>query len=97
MLGMHRDVSAEDEATWEVLRIEESTEGLTYYASRQENPATAFGLRQTSRQRVEFQRAFPDFPSLVVYSLEGDELCARIEGLERGRNRTQEWRLRRTT
>ena len=94
MLGLHREVPEEGELLFEYLRIEESGEGLTYYSTRRDESPTAFSLRNAELERVEFQRAFPDFPCLVTYWRDGDELCSRVEGLFRGRNRVLEWKLR---
>lgn len=95
MLGLHREVRQEGELLFEYLRIEESGEGLTYYSTRRDDRPTAFSLRNTEPERVEFQRAFPDFPSLVAYWRDGEELCSRVEGLFRGRTRILEWKLQR--
>ena len=94
MLGLHREVRQDAELLFEYLRIEESGEGLTFYSTRHDESPTAFSLRNTEPGRVEFQRAFPDFPSLVAYWRDGEELCSRVEGLFRGRNRVLEWKLR---
>lgn len=94
MLGMHRQVREDEAPLYEFLRLEESAEGLTYYATQRDEPPIAFSLRNIGSARVEFQRSFPDFPSVVTYWREEEALCARIEGLHRGRNRTMEWRWR---
>ena len=93
MLGIHRQVRKDEAPLYEFLRLEETGEGLTYYATKRDEPTIAFSLRNIESERVEFQRSFPDFPSVVTYWRNGEALCARIEGLHRGRNRSMEWKL----
>ena len=95
MLGLHREVRDGEKALYEFLRIEESAAGLTYFASRRDEPPIEFSLRSTKPERVEFGRSLPDYPSIVTYWRDDDLLCARIEGLYRGRQRKQEWRWQR--
>ena len=95
MLGLHREMRDGEKPLYEFLRIEESTAGLTYFASLRDEPPIQFSLHTTKPERVEFRRSSPDYPSLVTYWREDDLLCARIEGLHRGCPRAQEWRWQR--
>ena len=95
MLAVHLEVKSEGDTVYEFLRIEESREGLTFSSSSNGEREIGFALRELAAERVEFQRQFPDFPSLVAYWKDGDELRAKIEGLHHGRMRTMEWRWQR--
>ena len=92
MLSVNLEIKSAGDTVYEFLRIEESGEGLTLCSSSNGEREIAFGLRELEGERVEFQRQFPDFPSLVAYWKDGDELCAKVEGLHHGRMRTMEWR-----
>ena len=95
MLGVDLEIKRAGDTVYEFLRIEESGEGLTLHSSSNGEREIAFALRDLGSDRVEFQRQFPDFPSLVAYWKDGDELCAKIEGLHHGRMRTMDWRWQR--
>lgn len=77
MLGLHRDVR-EDGTFFEYLRIEETAEGIQYVASPQGGPATAFRLTDSTPGRAVFENPAHDFPQRIVYTRDGDTLCAGI-------------------
>jgi hypothetical protein len=92
MLGLHRDVSESGKAFYEYLRIEETAEGIVYFASPRGKPATAFQLASGSRQRAVFENPRHDFPTRIIYWLDrAGSLHARIEGEQEGRKRAEEW------
>lgn len=92
MVGLSLELKADGETFYEFMRIEESSEGLTLQVSSKSERPVDFALRDIDGERVEFQRQFPDFPSLVAYWIDDAELCAKIEGLHHGRRRTMKWR-----
>jgi len=95
MLGAHRHVAAEAPTIYEYLRIAESADGLTYHSSARGEQPLEFPLRSSGEGRVVFQRAFPDYPSVVRYRLVDGCLRLRVEGIHRGRQRGLEWTLAR--
>ncbi len=80
MLGVNLEIKSVGDTVYEFLRVEESSEGLTLCSSTNGEREIAFALRELEAERVEFQRQFPDFPSLVAYWKDGDELCAWANG-----------------
>lgn len=77
MLGMHRDVRP-DGTFFEHLRIEAGDDGIAYVASPQGGPSTTFPLTEAGPGRAVFENPAHDFPQRIVYTREGDTLCAGI-------------------
>jgi hypothetical protein len=95
MLGLHRDVVGDKTVSFEFLRIEKTAEDLVYIAQPQGRPPTRFRLVESSQNRAVFENRMHDFPQRIIYWLEGDTLHARIEGEQKGRQRSMEWRWKR--
>ncbi len=96
MLGMNRYVPAGKHGTYENMRIETRPDGATFFvASPQGQGPTDFKLTGASESRVSFFSLGHDYPQGVSYWREGDELLARIEGLEQGRITSAEYRFQR--
>jgi hypothetical protein len=97
MLGLHRDVAGGRTVSFEFLRIEAKSDGISYWASPGGRPATQFRLIELKAKRVVFENAKHDFPQRISYWLSNDgALHARIEGTMNGKPASEEWTWRRT-
>jgi hypothetical protein len=81
--------------TFEFLRIAETPEGYSYFASPGGKPPVEFKLKEAGERRVVFENAVHDFPQRVLYWREGEQLVARVEGTIKGKERGEEWRFTR--
>jgi len=81
--------------SFEFLRIAETAEGFSYFASPGGKPPVEFKLKETAERRVVFENAAHDFPQRVLYWRDGEILVARIEGAIKGKERSEEWRFSR--
>jgi hypothetical protein len=90
MLGVHRDVEGAT-ASFEFLRIEQSSGEIDYLASPQGRPATRFKLIESSQERAVFANPEHDFPQQILYWREGASLCAAIEGPMNGQTVSERW------
>ena len=81
--------------TFEFLRIADTPEGFSYYASPGGRPAVEFKVKEQGDRRVVFENAAHDFPQRILYWRDGDKLVARIEGAIGGKEKSEEWRFAR--
>jgi hypothetical protein len=81
--------------SFEFLRIADTPEGFSYYASPGGRPAVEFKLKEQGDRRVVFENAANDFPQRILYWRDGDQLVARIEGSVGGKEKSEEWRFAR--
>jgi hypothetical protein len=81
--------------SFEFLRIAETADGFSYYASPDGNAPVEFKMKATGDRRVVFENAAHDFPQRILYWRDGEELVARIEGTLKGKERSEQWRFRR--
>ena len=92
MLGVNRTIIDGETVAFEFLRIEETPQGIVYYASPGGRfPPTAFGLLRLTGQRVVFSTADHDFPTRIRYHRQGNRLYGAIEGEEDGEMKTSQW------
>lgn len=91
MIGLHRDVFSPDRAFFEFLRIEASDSGIVYLAQPLGRPATAFPLVEMSESRAVFENPAHDFPQRITYSRTENVLRARVDGVQDGVEKSQEW------
>src|SRR5688572_19403791 len=96
MVAANLTARANGRKSFEFLRISDTPEGFSYYASPGGKAPVEFKLKETGARRVVFENAAHDFPQRILYWREGDQLVARIEGSIRGKARTEEWRFNRT-
>lgn len=94
MLGVNRSVRR-GRASFEFLRIQQTTEGITYYASPGGRKPTPFKLTSAKNKTAVFENPKHDFPQKIVYRLEKDTLHARIEGKIGGKPRAMSWKWKR--
>ncbi|HKQ96500.1 MAG TPA: DUF6265 family protein [Candidatus Polarisedimenticolia bacterium] len=91
MLSVHKDVKNGRVTDWELLRIEEQSDGIVLLASPRGAPATPFRLVEIAGERVVFANPAHDYPKRILYWRTGDgALHAAIDGGE-GTER-MEWR-----
>ena len=79
----------------EFLRIADTPDGFSYYASPGGRPPEEFKLLEAGERRVAFENPAKAFPRRILYWRDGDALMARIEGMVDGRERAEEWRFAR--
>ena len=80
---------------YEFLRIADTPEGFSYFASPGGKPPVEFKAKETGERRVVFENAAHDFPQRILYWRDGEQLVARIEGTSKGKERSEEWRFSR--
>jgi len=95
MVAANLTARANGRRSFEFLRIAETPQGFSYYASPGGKAPVEFRLKDLSERRVVFENAAHDFPQRVLYWREGEQLVARIEGSLRGEQRSEEWRFSR--
>lgn len=76
--------------SYEFLRISDTAEGFSYFASPAGRPAVEFKVKSLEGRRVAFENPANDFPQRILYWREGDALMARIEGKD---GRSEQWRF----
>ena len=81
--------------SYEFLRIADTTEGFSYFASPGGKAPVEFKSKEAGERRVVFENAAHDFPQRILYWREGEQLVARIEGPVKGKERREEWRFSR--
>ena len=91
LLGMNRSVYRSGKASFEFLRIAETPNGITYFASPSGKAATPFILKDASDGHVVFENKENDFPQRIIYRRQKNSLTARIEGLIKGKEESMEW------
>ena len=94
MLGISRTIREGETVFYEYMRIERTAEGLVYIASPGGRAQTRFRMVESGRGRVVFENREHDFPQRIMYRRTHDGLHARIEGLQRGQERREEWYYR---
>ena len=95
MVAANLTVGERGRRSFEFLRIADTEEGFSYYASPGGRAPVEFRLKEVADRRVVFENAGHDFPQRVHYWREGEELVARIEGTVGGRQRQRSWRFKR--
>src|SRR5438552_9331532 len=92
MLGIGRSVDVASQRTmfFEFLRLEARPEGVTYWASPNgKQPATPFRMIESITGHAIFENPQHDFPRTIDYWRDGDLLHGRIEGVEKGDQRSE--------
>jgi hypothetical protein len=91
LLGMNRTTKGGRTEMFEFLRIEARPDGIYYLASPGGRPPTPFKLKESEKEKVVFENPEHDFPQRILYWKNGQSLCARIEGMQKGKPAGQEW------
>ena len=79
--------------SFEFLRIAETPEGFSYFASPGGRAPVEFKVKEVGDRRVVFENAAHDFPQRILYWRDGEALVARVEGTIKGEAKHQEWRF----
>ena len=95
MVAANLTTWANGRKSFEFLRIAETAEGFSYFASPGGKAPVEFKVKESGERRVVFENAAHDFPQRVLYWREGEQLVARIEGSIKGKERAEEWRFTR--
>ena len=77
---------------FEHLRIADTAQGISYFASPGGRPATEVRLKSLEGQRVVFETPEKEYPRRILYWRDGDALLARIEG---DNGKSEQWRFTR--
>jgi len=98
MIGMSRTVAGGKTVFTEYLQIREMNGQVASIVSLGLNAKpTVFKLVKSSESEVVFENPEHDFPQRIIYRRESsDALFARIEGQEKGVNRSMDFPYRRT-
>jgi hypothetical protein len=93
MLGFSRTIKAERTAFSEFMQIVSSADHIAYVARiGASGGGTRFTLVRMSETEAVFENPAHDFPQRIMYRRSGDRgLYARIEGLEKGKSRFEEF------
>ena len=91
MVAANLSTFAGGKRTFEFLRIADTAEGFSYYASPGGKPPVEFRVKEIGERRVVFENAQHDFPQRILYWRDGERLVARIEGTIAGKERSEEW------
>jgi len=94
MLGTNLTARANGRAAFEFMRMAETADGVSYFASPAGRPPVEFPLKEAAATRVVFENPGHDLPRRIIYWKEGEVLGARIEGSVKGEARSEEWRFR---
>ena len=95
MVAANLTIRGRNRRSFEFLRIAETPEGFSYFASPGGRAPVEFKLKEAGDRRVVFENAAHDFPQRILYWREGDSLVARIEGTLKGEPRSMQWNFKR--
>src|SRR5688500_16173975 len=93
MVAVNLSTFANGRKSFEFLRIAETPEGFSDFASPGGKAPVEFKLREMGEKRVVFENAAHDFPQRILYWREGEALLARVEGKVKGEEKGQQWRF----
>jgi hypothetical protein len=82
-------------ASIEHTRITAEPAGATFTAIVGSQPPTSFVLKPGPDGEAIFENLAHDFPQRVIYRRCGQDLCARVEGMMKGKLQFEEWRYTR--
>ena len=95
MVAANLTTFANGRKSFEFLRIAETPEGFSYFASPGGKTPVEFKVKENGERRVVFENATHDFPQRILYWRDGELLVARIEGAIDGKERSEQWRFKR--
>jgi hypothetical protein len=96
MLGMGRTLRNGKAVFHEFLSISVKDGGIVYTA-RIGSSSTPFKLIQSSESEVVFENPTHDFPQRIIYRKQDAGLYARVEGVEKGKAKSEGFPMRRVT
>ena len=80
---------------FEFLRIGVKDGRLVYFAMPGGRPPTEFPMQSMTDTSVVFENPTHDYPTRIIYRMDGEALVARVEGRRRGQDAFEEWRFTR--
>jgi len=95
MLGVGRTIRGGKTIFNEFLRIAVDGGKITYFAHVGTKGATPFALIRASDTEVVFENPAHDFPQRIIYRKVEGGLSARIEGVEKGKEKHQDFPYKR--
>ena len=95
MVAANLTAGADGKRFHEFLRIADTDEGFSYYASPGGRAPEEFKLKELGERRVVFENPAKEFPRRILYWRDGEALMARVEGTIKGEARAEEWRFTR--
>lgn len=96
MLGVNRLVRDGKLRFYEFLRIRQIGDSILYIVKPSGQKEASFTLIEVSDSLAVFENPEHDFPQRIVYQLNGDgTLAARIEGMQNGKERVENFPYRR--
>ena len=91
LLGMGRTIKAGRTVFTEFLRISVENGKLTYTARIGTKGVTEFPLLKMTADEIVFENPTHDFPQRIVYRRNGANITARIEGMDKGKERHEDF------
>ena len=91
LLGMGRTIKGGKTVFTEFLRISIENGKLTYTARIGTKGVTEFPLLRMTADEVVFENPTHDFPQRVLYRKSGQSIVARIEGMDKGKERHEDF------
>lgn len=93
LLGLSKSIR-DGRTSWELSRIDATSDGITFFASPKGQQPTAFKAVSIAQDKAVFEQRDHDFPQRIVYTRQGDRLTGRIEGIVARKPRSTEWHYR---
>ncbi|MEP7361786.1 MAG: DUF6265 family protein [Acidobacteriota bacterium] len=91
LLGMGRTIKGSRTVFTEFFRISIENGKLTYTARIGTKGVTEFPLLKMSTAEITFENPTHDFPQRVIYRKNGENITARIEGMDKGKERHEDF------
>ena len=98
MMGIARTVKAGRVVFSEFMRIE-TKDGFLVYTPRigSKQAPVEFRSKSQTDSEVVFENPAHDFPQRIIYRRSGSELVGRIEGTDKGKERAENFPMKRVT
>ena len=91
MLGMGRTIKGGKTVFTEFLKISVINGKITYTARIGTKGVTEFPLLKATADEVVFENPAHDFPQRIIYRKQGADVVARIEGIDKGKPRHEDF------
>jgi len=94
MLGTGRTIKGDRTVFVEFARID-AKEGSIVYTARVDASKTPFKMVKLSDSEVVFENPAHDFPQRIIYRKAGEGIQARVEGMEKGKAKSEDFPYKR--
>lgn len=91
LLGMGRTIKGGKTVFTEFLRVSVVNGRLTYTARIGTKGVTEFPLLRMTADEIIFENPTHDFPQRILYRKNGPNITARIEGVDKGKERHEDF------